>query len=86
MSDRDRHAGQRFALFTPPPEDPDFARVRDHLFSVVDQAAWQLRRRCAEAHGITVFDTRIDIIPDPDRPNFITLTAYPRVVVEDERP
>lgn len=78
----DRHAGKRFALFTPPPEDPDFARVRDHLVDTVSCAAMRLRAQCAMAHGISIFETEALIVPDPDRPNFITVTARPLAIAD----
>lgn len=77
-----RHAGKRFALFTPPPEDPDFARVRDHLIDTVSRAALRLRAQCAMAHGISIFETEALIVPDPDRPNFITVTTRPLAIVD----
>ncbi len=76
-----RHANKRFALFAPPPDDPDFVRVRDHLMSTVQWAAMDQRRKCALANDVSIFDTYATITPDPDRPNFVTITAYPLAVV-----
>lgn len=73
---------KRFALFTPPPEDPDFARVHEHLVSVVTHEAIRLRTKCAVAHGISFWDTAVKIVPDPDRPNVVTVTAYPLAVYD----
>jgi hypothetical protein len=75
---------KRFALFTPPPEDPDFARVRDHLIDTVTRTAMRLRVNCAYANGISIFETAARITPDPDRPNFVTVTAYS--LVANDRP
>lgn len=68
---------KRFALFTPPPADPEFERIRQHLIDTVTREAMRLRVRCAIAHGVSLFDTAARIDPDPDRPNFVTVTAYP---------
>lgn len=76
-----KHANKRFALFAPPPDDPDFARVRDYLMITVQRAAMEQRRKCAIACGISVFETYATITPDPDKPNFVTITAYPLAVV-----
>jgi hypothetical protein len=81
MDDRMGHANKRFALFAPPPEDPDFARVRDLLINTVTRAANKARAECAIAHGISFWETTATITPDPDKPNFVTVTAYPRAVV-----
>lgn len=78
------HADKRFALFLPPLDDPMFARVRDHLLSTVQRAAMEQRVKCAQAYGISIFDTDVTITPDPDRPNVVTITAYPRVVVTEK--
>lgn len=73
---------KRFALFTPPPEDPDFARVREHLVNTVTHAAIRLRRECVIANRVSFWDTVVDITSDPDRPNFVTVTARPIAVYD----
>lgn len=78
----DKHAGKRFALSTPPPEDTDFARVRDLLVDTVSRAAMRLRAQCAVEHGISIFETEATIVPDLDRPNFVTIIARPRAIVD----
>lgn len=79
--DSPQHANKRFALFAPPPDDPDFTRVRDLLVDTVHRAANEARRKYAIAHGISFWETTATITPDPDKPNFITVTAYPRAIV-----
>jgi hypothetical protein len=76
-----KHANKRFALFVPPPDDPDFVHVRDYLMSTVQRAVMQQRRKCAAACGISVFETYATVSPDPDKPGFVTITAYPLAVV-----
>lgn len=68
---------KKFALFTPPPSDPDFDRIHEHLVDTVHRAALRLRTKCAIEHGISFWETAVTITPDPDRPNFVTITAYP---------
>lgn len=71
---------KRFALSMPPMGDPDFVRVRDCLVDTVMRTAIRLRAKCALEHNIPFFDTAVRIDPDPDRPNFITVTAYPLAI------
>ncbi len=79
--DSPRRADKRFALFTPSPDDPDFTRGRDFLIDTVTRAANRARYECAIAHGISFWETTATITPDPDKPNFVTVAAYPRAVV-----
>lgn len=76
--------GKRFALSLPPPEDPSFARIQELLLNTVTRTANRLRTQCAIAHNISFFETAVRIVPDPDRPSFITVTAYPLAI--NERP
>lgn len=77
-----QHADKRFALFAPPPDDPDFARVRDLLIDTVTRAVIKARAECANAHGISFWETAATITPDTDRPNFVTVTAYPHAMID----
>lgn len=76
------HADRRFALFAPPPDDPNHERVRDALMSTVERAAMRLRAKCASEYGISIWDVEVVLTPDQDKPNFITLTAYPRAILD----
>jgi hypothetical protein len=73
---------KRFALSVPPPSDPRFDCVRNHLVDTVTREAIRLRVQCAIANGVSFLETAAEIVPDPDRPNIVTVTARPIAVVE----
>lgn len=66
---------KRFALSLPPRTDPRFDSVYGVLIDTVMRTAIRLRAQYAVANGVSFFDTAVDIVPDPDRPNVITVTA-----------
>lgn len=66
----------RFALSLPLQDDPRFAAVRDHLIETVTREAIRLRAQYAAMHGVSFLETEAMIVPDPDRPNILTVTAH----------
>lgn len=76
------HANKRFYI------PSDFPLVSDrlvkHYMSTIQHAAMQQRVKCALANNIPVWDTDIEINTDPDNPNVIIITAYPRAVVVEQ--
>lgn len=62
-------------------------RAVDYLLDECNRIAMRLRVKCAVAHGISIDDTYATAVPDPDNPNVVTITAYPRaeLVSDDKR-
>jgi hypothetical protein len=66
----------------------DFQRVQDYMLDVVDRIAMQQRVKCATACGVSIEDTCATVVPDPDKPDWVIITAYPRaaaMVQNDKR-
>ena len=73
---------KRFALSLPDIADPEFARIQALLIDTVTRTAIRLRTKCAIENGVSFLDIVVDIVPDADRPNVITVTARPIAVVK----
>jgi len=55
----------------------DFQQVHDFLLDAVHQIAMEQRRKCAAACSVSIWDTCATVVPDPDKPGFVIVTAYP---------